>query len=300
MAWAQTVDVDIQSVRAKLQSPGGHWIGIAYGEIGEDLRAHIDLPQGQGLIVREVFPESEAATAGIRKHDILLSAGKVKLESPESLIQAVRKAKGGELSFEVLRKGKKSTIKVTLRQRTGGHRITIQTDKALQGDAGQRAAEARKLVEQLRKQHKGLQILRLQSGQAGPNPRKAVLAAALPGGVSVSITKTNSEPARIKVQRGKDTWEVTADEIDSLPEDLRPGIRDMLNRDGAAAIRLQLNEVPQKIGSSVQRLSRGAQIFRRDRASQSGQKVDIDVKELAEQIRRLTEKVERLEKQQGR
>ncbi|MFP6765484.1 MAG: PDZ domain-containing protein [Planctomycetaceae bacterium] len=297
---AQTAGAETDTIRKNRQSLRGPWIGIACGEIGEDLRAHIDLPKGQGVIVREVFPGSAAAKAGIRKHDILLAVDKVRLESSHSLIQAVQKATGGELRFEVLRKGKKSTIKVLPRKRTGEHRITIQTDKALQGDARQGAAGVRKLVEQLMQEQTGLQILRNEPGQAGPNQRKVQSAAAFPNGVSVSITRNNNEPARIQVKRGDDSWEVTSDEIDSLPEDLRSGIRVMLNQDGAAAasIHLELNGVPLQLENSDQGPGRGVQIFRRDRASQSGQKVDAAVKELAEEIRRLREKVERLEKQQ--
>jgi beta-lactamase regulating signal transducer with metallopeptidase domain len=80
---------------------------------GATLAEQLDLPKGQGLVLREVLPDSAAAKAGLKRHDVLLEingkpvpdqqAGLVKLLSdikPDTKVDAV-----------VLRKGKKETIK---------------------------------------------------------------------------------------------------------------------------------------------------------------------------------------------
>ena len=295
-ACPQSVNVEVRSTRESVQSRQSHWIGIACGEIGEDLRAHLDLPKEQGVIVREVFPGSAADKAGLRKHDILLAAGKVRLESPASLRQVVQKANGRDISLEILRKGRKLTIQLAPRQRTGNQRLRERTGKVLQSDADGPQAEVRKRLEQFRKQKHGRSSQRPETGAPGSNSAETRVAASLPDGVSVSISKINDQPARIQVKRGKDSWDVTENELDSLPADLQSGVRAMLDRNGAATIRLQLNGVPAKQGGTFQDPRRGAQIFRRGGTSQNG--LEVDVKDLVEQIRRLTEKVENLEKQQ--
>lgn len=278
---------------------GEYWVGIVCEEVGDDLRAHVDLPNGQGVIVRKVFPNSAASQAGIQTHDILLSAGKAGLSSPKELLEAVQKSQGKEIRFEVLRKGTRSTVSVTPKKRPKEHRITIQTDRALKGDLLDLDAEKRKLIEQLMKQQKDLRVLLVEPGQVVPKNWTTRKAAALPNGVSVSITRTNNEPARIKVVRGDDSWEITEDEIDKLPEDLQPGIQGMLNREGANVIRLPLNNIPRVIDRRVRvQPGRQIQIYQGEVKQNREADSEVDVKELAREIRRLAEKIEKLEKQQ--
>ncbi|MBC8289882.1 MAG: PDZ domain-containing protein [Planctomycetes bacterium] len=297
---AQNVDFVVLNVEGEIQSLGEYWIGVACDEIGDDLRAHIDLPEGQGVMVKNVFPDSAAAKAGFKNYDIVLSAGEEKLKSPYDLVKAVQKAKDKEIRFEVLRKGRKSTIKVTPQKRPGEHRLAIRTaDKLFPGKSGKVEAERRKLMEQLMKQQKDLRVLFLEPGQVVPNEWTRSIATALPSGVSVSITKTNNEPVKIAVRRGDKKWDITENELDKLPEDIREGIKGMLNKDAGKAIRLRLNKIPQVIDGPVQvQPGRRIQIARPNIVTRVETETDIDVKELAKEIRRLAEKIERLEKQQ--
>jgi S1-C subfamily serine protease len=51
-----------------------HWIGILGGPVTPELRAHLDIPEGQGLLIRQVVPDSPAIKAGLEKFDVLLRA----------------------------------------------------------------------------------------------------------------------------------------------------------------------------------------------------------------------------------
>ena len=51
-----------------------HWIGMLGGPATPELRAQLDIPEGQGLLVRQVVPDSPAAKAGLQDFDILLKA----------------------------------------------------------------------------------------------------------------------------------------------------------------------------------------------------------------------------------
>ncbi len=50
----------------------------------------------------------------------------------------------------------------------------------------------------------------------------------LPEGVTVSITRTGNEPAKVTVKRGEQSWEMTEKDLSVLPEDLRGPINEML------------------------------------------------------------------------
>src|SRR5262249_46785080 len=47
-------------------------LGVRVDPASDELAEQLDLPKGHGLVVREVVPESAAAKAGIKPHDILL------------------------------------------------------------------------------------------------------------------------------------------------------------------------------------------------------------------------------------
>jgi hypothetical protein len=51
----------------------------------------------------------------------------------------------------------------------------------------------------------------------------------LPDNFSLRIEKNDQGPAHIHVQRGDERWEVTEDNLDALPEDLRPVVEGMLS-----------------------------------------------------------------------
>ena len=305
-ASAYLVDFVVVDANGDVQSLGDYWIGIAFDEVSDAVRAHVDVPAGQGVMVNNVFPESAAAKAGFKKFDIILSAGKEPLKSPYDLVKAVQKAKDKELSFEVLRKGKSSKIKVTPQKRPGEHRIAVRTaQKLVPGELKKVEAERRKLIEQLMKQQKDMNFLFVEPGQVVPKEWTQSTAKALPNGVSISITKTNNEPAKIAVRRGDKKWNVTENELDKLPEDIRAGIEGMLNKDAENAIRLRINKIPRVIDGPVQvQPGRRIQIVRPNVAThveeiETKVESDIDIKELAEEIRRLAEKIEKLEKKQN-
>src|SRR5262249_14051927 len=51
-------------------------LGVRVEPPSSVLADHLDLPKGRGIVVHEVIPDSAAAKAGIKPHDIILSLGK--------------------------------------------------------------------------------------------------------------------------------------------------------------------------------------------------------------------------------
>lgn len=91
------------------------FFGIAPGEIGEDLRAHLPLKDGEGIKVSYVAEDSPAAKAGIKEHDILLRLDDQILVEPEQFQALVKMRKpGDEVKVGLLRKGEQKEMKVVL------------------------------------------------------------------------------------------------------------------------------------------------------------------------------------------
>jgi membrane-associated protease RseP (regulator of RpoE activity) len=88
-------------------------LGASVAVPGATLVDQLDLPKGQGMVLKEIAPNSAAAKAGLKAHDILLEVdGKAVSSKPEEFVKQLYKIKTGKaVNVVVLRKGKKETIK---------------------------------------------------------------------------------------------------------------------------------------------------------------------------------------------
>ena len=107
------------SIRVMATTLGKYMIGISCEPVSEDLRAHLDLNEGVGLIVQSVGPDSPAAAAGIAQHDILLIAEDRELATTQDLIEVVQTvgAEGKPLNLTAIRAGKEISFSVTPAER---------------------------------------------------------------------------------------------------------------------------------------------------------------------------------------
>ena len=92
------------------------WLGIQGEDVGDDLRAQLDLPGG--VLVADVAAGSPAEKAGVKKSDIVVKLDGQALKDADGLAQFLGSAKAGqEVAVTVLRKGKEQTVKATLGQK---------------------------------------------------------------------------------------------------------------------------------------------------------------------------------------
>lgn len=216
------VQVQVQTVKL-----GEYWIGIQCQLPTEAVRKKLDLEEGRGLLVADVVPSGPAEAAGIEPQDVILKAGKKPLTSIQDLINAIEAAGGKKLLLQVNRDGKQKQIAVT-------------PEKRPQGAAGKRPLPlpAHPDWETLNKW-----LQRMQPGGAlggpmrfrffGPGailPPGASVRPSLPMNLTVAITRSGSEPAKIVVERDNEKWELTENDIDQLPKDIRPHVEQMLGR----------------------------------------------------------------------
>jgi C-terminal processing protease CtpA/Prc len=91
------------------------WLGVQPEDLPDELRAQLDLPEGEGLLVTDVLSGSPAEKAGLKKNDILTKIDGKAVKGEESLARFMSSAKAGqEATLSVLRKSKELSIKVTI------------------------------------------------------------------------------------------------------------------------------------------------------------------------------------------
>ena len=115
-----TEEGDVEKSAKPDQPPkeGGPWLGIHTGEVQPALRDQLDLRENEGLLVEQLAPDSPAGRAGVQKNDIILSYNLTPVNSAEQLREQLAKGQPGEkVIVEVLRKGQKSKLAVTLGKR---------------------------------------------------------------------------------------------------------------------------------------------------------------------------------------
>jgi len=97
-------------------TPAAGFLGVATAPLGPALRAQLDLPDGVGLLVAQVLPDSPAAKAGIRQYDVLHKLDNQLLVNHDQLAVLVRSHMPGEdVKLHILRKAKPQAVSVTLR-----------------------------------------------------------------------------------------------------------------------------------------------------------------------------------------
>lgn len=276
-----------------------YWIGVHAKPIDEALKSHLGLEDR--LMIAHVVPDSPAERAGLRQHDILLNYGGARITSLQELMAAVEAGKATETSVTFLRGGKETKRTITAQERP---------DHIIDLPFPERAIES---VEDLfRKTDKPWRARFL-----GPGFLLNRQVEALPNGVSIEIKKENDEPAKITVKRGQDSWEVTEDSLDLLPEDLREPVKrhltaqadhdravrggEIFQIDPNGAIRVDPRRfVPDAVQPRVEEaLRRAEQLMRRFEKDDKALQDQLDTRDkmfkaMQEQIEALGREVEKL------
>lgn len=91
------------------------YLGVALGPLSAERAAKLGVSPRQGVAVDRVFPDSPAATAGIRENDLLLAFDDKPLHTATDLQQAVERSQAeSQHRIDLLRDGKSLSVQVTL------------------------------------------------------------------------------------------------------------------------------------------------------------------------------------------
>jgi membrane-associated protease RseP (regulator of RpoE activity) len=209
-----------------VKAPGDYWLGIEAYPVPAVLRVHLNLPEKQGLVAHRIVPDSPAAKAGIEANDILLQAGEKKLAEMKDLADAVETAKETSLKLEIIRAGKPTTIEVTPAKRPQGQFAWTAPQQSDMNRLQNWLGELRS--GQLSGEPGGFSFQLVQPGVI--LPPGAASPAAFPKDTSININREEGKPAKITVKSQGKTWEITEEELDKLPADVRPHVERMLGQ----------------------------------------------------------------------
>lgn len=220
-ATPEAVTVHVEPVK-----PGEYWLGLMCSELEDPLlMKHLNL--GYGVVVMEVVPESPAAAAGLQAQDILIQVGEEPLKNLKTLVDTTEKTKEAPLSLTLIREGQKQTVTVTPAKRPAqpAHGATAEAEATQEMNLLQESLRLKEWMPQIVEQGdaNGTKMVFVMPGFVLPDQIKD-----FPNDLEVTITKKGADPAKVKVKRGDQEWEVDAKSVDELPEDIRPFVQQML------------------------------------------------------------------------
>mgnify|MGYP005836120717 CR=1 FL=1 len=260
-----------------------HWIGVECVPARGALAAQLKLPENRGLVVESVVDGSPAAKAELRQHDVIVEAGGKQVGTLQDLISAVDAAKGSELALKVIREGEAREIKVTPEKRPAG---IMAPEVAPLAPGGREWQRLRDWFERRGDEGERGRVPGLRYHFFGPGillPPGEAAAPALPSNLSIAITRTGDEPAKIVVRRGDEKWELTEKELDKLPDDIRPHVEQMLGQ----GVRLDIKGLMPDLPDAAKLRERVRAPLPRLELEQKLQRMERQIEELRQQFRRL-------------
>lgn len=112
---AKRPDKPVPGKTAQTETAKRTWMGLATRPVEPALREHLDIPEGFGIQIVQVVPESPAEKAGLLANDIILRLDDQRLISPEHLSLLVRShASGDSVPLTLIRKGQEKVVEVVL------------------------------------------------------------------------------------------------------------------------------------------------------------------------------------------
>jgi hypothetical protein len=191
----------------------------------------LKLGENEGLVVEALVPEGPAAAAGIETGDVLLKAGETTLGDVPDLAKVIAEAGDKPLSLTLIRAGEKKTIEVKPAPREAD--LPIPGEPAQPGELRHWIERAGAAMPHLA-QRLGRDILFLRAGPPMP--------VEFPAELSLSINKSGSEPGKLIVKKGDQTWEVAENELNKLPDEVRGYIEMYLGKPPTPPLPKELEE----------------------------------------------------------
>jgi predicted metalloprotease with PDZ domain len=87
-------------------------LGFEVEAIAPPLRAQLGLPEGEGIVVASILPDSDAAKAGLEQYDVLQAIDDAPITGPEMFHESIGKEPGKKVSLRVLRQAKPLTVEI--------------------------------------------------------------------------------------------------------------------------------------------------------------------------------------------
>lgn len=267
---------------------GKYFIGVACSPVPPVLREHLPLDEGVGVMVASVLPDSPAAKAGIEPFDVLVRVADKPIHSAAELTRMIDESGDKDLHVVLIHEGKEAEVDVKPAQRPAGAPGEVPPVFRDPEEAarwfGQFWPDASRSGMRLRFFHPGMIL-----------PDDAPAHSPLPKNLSVTIAKQGDQPAEIRIERGDEKWTVKENELDQLPNDVRPHVERMLNAQGRGRGGAVLGFAPDwgalppgKAGDTPA-----------DLAGRRAERLERQLREVKERLDRITDELSQLQKDEA-
>ena len=222
-------------------------IGIDCAPAPEMLRVHLRLHEDAGLLVNAVMGDSPAGRAGVKRYDVIVEASGQPVSSISDLVRSVNEAGDAEMTLAVIHEGEEQLLTITPELRSEEEIQRLQNRISPLGRL-RGGALPPGLEDELRRAMQQLEALPglpnmpnipnlPQLGNGFRQLRPGIVLdldeemTQLPDGfnMKMKVERNGNGPAKITIDRGNDSWEVTENDLGELPDDLRPMVENMLN-----------------------------------------------------------------------
>ena len=227
------------SLEADEPSEPTYWIGIQGRRVASPVvRTQLQLADDLGVVVESVLPDSPAAKAGLRRHDIILRADGEPVLDMSVLQSKVLASNGKPIELELIRLAKETKLAVTPELMSDEVRAQLRQSQGPGLEGGVNTPDQlRELLERMRREGgmQGMQVITPKAffGGGTLDLKK------MPGGLSVKVERDGDNPAQITITQGDKTWNISADDekaIDALPDSIRPFVKRMLRGGNGAGL----------------------------------------------------------------
>ena len=262
---------------------GRYWIGLRCTQIPESVRVQLNLDADEGLMVAHVLEGSPAQSAGIRRYDVLLKADGTVLRGIEQLVHAVQDSADGTLRLELMRQGGVDAVEVTPAVRQP-FPFADSTPRRPEMDRALDWLERNRMMDESGRRYRvfqpGVWIDSFQQIE-------------FPENTSIHIERVGDGPMGIRVKRNEDSWEVSSDSLDQLPDDVRAYVERL-----QATTSQQFAPYLRMVESFLNKREPSASPHDLDSEFESFNAVDRSAKSssLEERLQQILDRVERIEK----
>jgi serine protease Do len=90
------------------------WLGVGIQDLSTDLAKALNLPVSNGVVITDIMKDSPAAKAGVVRGDVITAVNGDKVDSTGRLRNLVAAAGANKIQLELLRRGSKLTLPVSL------------------------------------------------------------------------------------------------------------------------------------------------------------------------------------------
>ena len=225
-----------QEKQPEASAEGEFWLGVQIAVAPEILKRQLKIEHG--LTVEDVAPESPAAKAEIKHFDILLQADGTTLKEPGDLMKSVESSQGKEMTLTLVREGQEHSLKVVATKRPESKKLDVRVLRPELSEEIRRLEEALARIK-AKAGDKGLELMFAKPAFVPPRADSNhtfswkigdARQPEFPADLSIELQKSGRDPARIRVKRGDEEWDISEKEVEKIPEEIRPHVRRYLGQ----------------------------------------------------------------------